>query len=158
MAKIIEAAFNAQGMKFAFVVSRFNDFITDKLLSGATECYTKHGGNEAELEVYKVPGAFEIPVVAQKLASTRKYDGIVCLGCVIRGGTPHFDYVAGEAVKGMASVAQQTGIPVGFGVLTVENIEQAIERAGSKHGNKGWEACLSVIETAGVLKRIKSEL
>ena len=158
MTKIIEGSLNAQGVKLAFVVSRFNEFITDKLLSGASDCYRQHGGNEAELEVYKVPGAFEIPVVAQKLASSRKYDGIVCLGCVIRGGTPHFDYVAGETVKGMAAVAQQSGTPIGFGVLTVENIEQAIERAGSKHGNKGWEACLAVIETAGVLKRIKSEL
>lgn len=140
--------------RFAIVASRFNDFVVDSLLKGAVHCLRQHGAADADIEIVRVPGAIEMPVVVHKLAASRRFDGIIALGAVIRGGTPHFDYVAGECVRGISSAAQQHGIPVGFGVLTVDTIEQAIERSGTKAGNKGEEAALAVIETVNLLRRI----
>ena len=140
--------------RYAVVASRFNDFIVDSLLKAALRCLKKHGADDADIEVIRVPGAFEMPVVVDKLAASRRYDGIIALGCVIRGGTPHFDYVAGECISGIAAAARQHGVPVGFGVLTVDTIEQAIERAGTKAGNKGEEASLAVIEAVNLLRNI----
>ena len=150
---IIEGNYQAKGQKLAIVVSRFNEFITANLLAGARDCYKKNGGEEKDLDIVYVPGALEIPVVLLKLARTGKYHGLLALGCVIRGSTPHFDYVAGEAAKGVMSVSEQTGIPVGFGILTTENLDQALEGAGAKQGNKGFAACLSLLETINVLKQ-----
>lgn len=140
--------------RFAIVASRFNDFVVDSLLKGAVHCLRQHGAADADIEIIRVPGAIEMPIVVNKLAASRRYDGIIALGAVIRGGTPHFDYVAGECVRGLSAAAQQHGIPVGFGVLTVDTIEQAIERSGTKAGNKGEEATLAVIETVNLLRRI----
>lgn len=140
--------------RFALVASRFNDFIVESLLKGAVHALKQHGAAEADIEIVRVPGAFEMPVVVGRLAASRRFDGIVALGAVIRGGTPHFDYVAGECVSGIAAAAREHGVPVGFGVLTVDTIEQAIERAGTKAGNKGEEAALAVIETVNLLRRI----
>lgn len=140
--------------KFAIVATRFNDFIVESLLKGALTCLRQHGAADADIEIVRVPGAMEMPVVVGKLAASRRFDGIIALGAVIRGGTPHFDYVAGECVRGLSAAAQNHGIPVGFGVLTVDTIEQAIERAGTKAGNKGEEATLAVIETVNLLRRI----
>lgn len=137
---------NATGKKFAIVISRFNEFITQKLLSGALDCLERHGAREDDLEVVWVPGAFEIPYVAMKLAAAGKHDGIICLGAVIRGSTPHFDYVASEVAKGVARAAMDTGVPVVYGVITADTIEQAVERAGTKAGNKGFDAALAAIE------------
>jgi 6,7-dimethyl-8-ribityllumazine synthase len=143
------------GLKFGIVVSRFNDFITNKMLEGAQDALLRHGVNEDDIEVALVPGAFEIPLAAQKLAATRRYDAVICLGAVIRGGTPHFEYVAGEVTKGVAQVGLNTGIPVIYGVLTTENLEQAIERAGTKQGNEGAKAALTAIEMANLIKTIE---
>ncbi|MDG4812981.1 6,7-dimethyl-8-ribityllumazine synthase [Hydrogenovibrio sp. 3SP14C1] len=151
---IIEGNLTAQGLKVGLVVGRFNSFIVDSLVKGAIDTIVRHGGSEENIEQVLVPGAFEIPIVAQKMAASGKYDVIVALGAVIRGGTPHFDYVAGECVKGIGQVALNSGIPVSFGVLTVDTIDQAIERAGTKAGNKGEECTLAAIETANVLKQI----
>lgn len=140
--------------KFAIVATRFNDFIVESLVKGALRCLRQHGATDADVEIVRVPGAMEVPVVVNKLAASRRFDGIIALGAVIRGGTPHFDYVAGECVRGLSAAAQNHGIPVGFGVLTVDTIEQAIERAGTKAGNKGEEAALAVIETVNLLRRI----
>lgn len=140
--------------RFVLVASRFNDFIVDSLVKGAVECLRSHGAQDADIEIVRVPGAFEMPVVVERVAATRRPDGIIALGAVIRGGTPHFDYVAGECVRGIAAAGQKHGIPVGFGVLTVDTIEQAIERAGTKAGNKGEEAALAVIETVNLLRRL----
>lgn len=140
--------------KFAIVATRFNDFIVESLVKGALHCLRQHGAADADVEIVRVPGAMEVPVVVNKLAASRRFDGIIALGAVIRGGTPHFDYVAGECVRGLSAAAQNHGIPVGFGVLTVDTIEQAIERAGTKAGNKGEEAALAVIETVNLLRRI----
>jgi 6,7-dimethyl-8-ribityllumazine synthase len=140
--------------RIAIVAARFNDFIVESLLKGALHCLRQHGAADADIEIIRTPGAFEMPVVVQKLAATRRFDGIIALGAVIRGGTPHFDYVAGECVRGIAAASREHGIPVGFGILTVDSIEQAIERAGTKAGNKGEEAALAVIETIDVLRRI----
>lgn len=140
--------------KFAIVATRFNDFIVESLLKGALLCLRKHGAADADIEIVRVPGAMEVSVVVNKLAASRRFDGIIALGAVIRGGTPHFDYVAGECVRGLSAAVQNHGIPVGFGVLTVDTIEQAIERAGTKAGNKGEEAALAVIETVNLLRRI----
>ncbi|MGB5164448.1 MAG: 6,7-dimethyl-8-ribityllumazine synthase [Woeseiaceae bacterium] len=140
--------------RIAIVAARFNDFIVESLLKGALHCLRQHGAADADIEIIRTPGAFEMPVVVQKVAATRRFDGIIALGAVIRGGTPHFDYVAGECVRGIAAAAREHGIPVGFGILTVDSIEQAIERAGTKAGNKGYEAALAVIETIDVLRRI----
>lgn len=140
--------------KFAIVATRFNDFIVESLLKGALHCLRQHGAADADIEVVRVPGAMEMPVVVGKLAASRRFDGIIALGAVIRGGTPHFDYVAGECVRGLSAASHGHGIPVGFGVLTVDTVEQAIERAGTKAGNKGEEAALAVIETVNLLRRI----
>jgi 6,7-dimethyl-8-ribityllumazine synthase len=153
MAKFIEGDLDASGLKFGIVVSRFNEFITEHLLSGAVGVLVKHGANESDIEVVRVPGAFEIPLVAKKLCS-RGNDVVVCLGAVLRGGTPHFDYVAGEAARGVAMVAREADIPVMFGVLTTDDVEQAADRAGGKCGNKGEEAALAAIEMATLYKKL----
>ena len=150
-----EGKLSAQNHKFAVIVSRFNSFITDKLLEGAMDCMVRHDGNPDNIDIIKVPGSFEIPLTALKIAQTKKYDAIICLGAVIRGKTAHFDYVAGEAAKGIGQVGLQTGVPTVFGVLTCDTLEEAIERAGSKSGNKGWDAALTAIEMVNLLKQIK---
>jgi 6,7-dimethyl-8-ribityllumazine synthase len=152
--KTYEGELQAKGLKFAIVISRFNDFITGKLLDGAVDALIRHGATEQNIEVIKVPGAFEIPLAAKKAAGKKSYDAVICLGTVIRGATPHFDYVASEASKGIASASLETGIPIAFGVLTTDTIEQAVERAGSKSGNKGWDAALVAIEMAQLFKKI----
>lgn len=141
----------AKDLKFAIVAARFNEFISSKLLCGAVDGLTRHGANEEDIEITYVPGAFEIPLVSQKLANTKRFDAIICVGAVIRGSTPHFDYVSNEVTKGIAKVALDTGIPVIFGVLTTDSLEQAIERAGTKAGNKGYDAAVSAIEMANLL-------
>lgn len=152
--KIIQGELNAELMKFAIVVSRFNDFITSKLLDGAVDALKRHGAGEDDIDVVKVPGSFEIPLVAKKLAEKGGYSAVICLGAVIRGATPHFDYVASEVSKGVAQASLETGVPIAFGVITSDTLEQAVERAGSKAGNKGWDAAITAIEMAQVLKRI----
>lgn len=144
----------AEGLKFGIVVSRFNEFISSKLLGGAVDALIRHGGDEAGIETAWVPGAFEIPLVAQKLALSGRFDAVICVGAVIRGSTPHFDYVAAEVSKGIAKVSLDAGIPVIFGVLTTDTIEQAIERAGTKAGNKGYDAAVTAIEMANLLKQL----
>lgn len=144
----------ATGLKFGIVTARFNDFINDKLLSGAVDALVRHGAQENEIDIAWVPGAFEIPLAAKKMAESGKYDAIICIGTVIRGSTTHYDYVCNEAAKGIGAIALQTGVPVMFGVLTTENIEQAIERAGTKAGNKGAECALGAIEMANLLKAL----
>ncbi|MFR6437376.1 MAG: 6,7-dimethyl-8-ribityllumazine synthase [Peptoniphilaceae bacterium] len=146
--RIIEGMLRGEGKKFAIVVSRFNDFITSKLLDGALDCLHRHGVKDDDLSLIRVPGAFEIPLAAQKLAQSGDYDGVICLGAVIRGATTHYDYVCSEVSKGIAKVSLDTNIPVGFGIVTTENIEQAIERAGTKSGNKGYDTAMSVLEMA----------
>lgn len=150
----VQGNLSASGSKFAVIESRFNDFITSKLLEGSLDCLNRHGCNEKDITIIKVPGSFEIPLVADIAAASKKYDAIICLGTVIRGGTPHFDYIAAEVSKGIASVSLKHGIPVSFGVLTTDSIEQAIERAGTKAGNKGWDAALTAIEMVNLLKTI----
>ena len=150
----IEGQLIGSGKKFAIVVSRFNDFINDKLLSGAVDNLTRHGVADSDITVVWTPGAFEIPLVTKKLAESGKYNAIIALGCVIRGATAHFEYVAGEAAKGIGQAAMQTGIPIIFGVLTTETIEQAIERAGTKAGNKGAESALAAIEMANLMEQL----
>jgi len=140
--------------RFVIVASRFNEFIVESLIKGAVHCLKAHGAADADIELVRAPGAFEMPVVVERIAASRRADGIVALGAVIRGGTPHFDYVAGECVRGLSAASLKHGIPVGFGVLTVDTIEQAIERAGTKAGNKGEEAALAVIETVNLLRRL----
>jgi len=152
--KTTEGDLLVRDARFVIVATRFNEFIVDSLLKGALRCLRQHGATDADIEIVRVPGAFEMPVVVDKLAASRKFDGIVALGAVIRGGTPHFDYVAGECVRGIAAAGRKHGIPIGFGVLTVDSIEQAIERAGTKAGNKGEEAALAIIETVNLLRRI----
>lgn len=152
--KTIEGALNIQNARFCLVVARFNSFVVESLLEGAVDALKRHGADDSEITIVRVPGAFEMPVVLDKLAAKGEYDAIVALGAVIRGGTPHFDYVAGECVKGMAQVSLQHGVPVAFGVLTVDTIEQAIERAGTKAGNKGAEAAMSAVEMVNVLRQI----
>ncbi len=150
----IEGQLIGSGKKFAIVVSRFNDFINDKLLSGAVDNLTRHGVADSDITVVWTPGAFEIPLVTKKLAESGKYNAIIALGCVIRGATAHFEYVAGEAAKGIGQAAMQTGVPTIFGVLTTETIEQAIERAGTKAGNKGAESALAAIEMANLMEQL----
>lgn len=151
MPEFIEGKLDAKGFRFGLIVSRFNSFICDRLLEGAIDTLVRHGAEEQQLVVVRVPGAFEIPLLAQKMAASGKYDAIVCLGAVIRGGTPHFDYVCSEVTKGVASVSLASGLPVAFGVLTTDSVEQAIERAGTKAGNKGSEAAMSAIEMVNLM-------
>ena len=153
MPKIIQGDLSGKGLKFGIVTARFNDFITARLLDGAVDALQRHGVAESDIEVVKVPGSYEIPLAARMLAQTRKYHAVICLGAVIRGATPHFEYVSAEVSKGVAAVSLETGLPVIFGVLTTDTIEQAIERAGTKSGNKGWDAALSAIEMANVMKQ-----
>jgi 6,7-dimethyl-8-ribityllumazine synthase len=152
--KTLEGKLSAKGKKFALVVSRFNEFISQKLLSGAVDCLARHHCADDDVTVVWVPGSFEIPLVAKKLAQAGQYDAVVCLGAVIRGDTPHFDYVAAEVSKGVAQTALETGVPVIFGVITSDTIEQAIERAGTKAGNKGWDAALAAIEMADLFGQL----
>jgi 6,7-dimethyl-8-ribityllumazine synthase len=150
----INGKLNGEDKRFAVVVSRFNSLITERLLEGALDCFERHGGKQENLTVVRVPGSFEIPLTALKLSKSGKYDGVVCLGAVIRGSTPHFDYVAAEAAKGVTQAAFSTGLPVIFGILTTDSIEQAIERAGTKAGNKGWDAIMSAMEMADLFKQL----
>jgi 6,7-dimethyl-8-ribityllumazine synthase len=144
-----------KGDRFAFVSARFNEFVVDRLVGGAVDCVLRHGGSESQIDHYKVPGSFELPQVAKKAAQSGKYAGVVVIGAVIRGGTPHFDMIAGEVTKGTALVGLETGVPVIFGVLTTDSVEQAIDRAGTKMGNKGWEAAQSMIEMVDLYRNLK---
>lgn len=154
MTSTIQGHLSAEGLSFGIVVSRFNGIVTRPLLDGAVDCLVRHGASESRITVVHCPGSFEISQVAQKLAVSGTYDGIICLGCVIRGETPHFDYVASEVSRGVSTVALTTGVPVAFGVLTTESLEQALERAGGKSGNKGWDAALTIIELAQVTRQL----
>jgi len=154
MARVVEGALQAKGIRFGIVVSRYNDFINKRLLDGALDGLARHGAEEGMVTVVRVPGSFEIPLMAKKLAGSGKYDAVICLGAVIRGATPHFEYISAEVTKGIAQVALESGVPVSFGILTTDSIEQAIERAGTKSGNKGWDAALAAIEMVNVLKTI----
>ena len=156
MPEFIEASLNASGKRFAIIVGRFNDFISEKLLSGSIDALVRSGAADADITVIRVPGAFEIPLVAKKIAGTNRHHAVICLGAVIRGATPHFDYVSAEVSKGVASAAMETGVPVIFGVITTDTIEQAIERAGTKAGNKGWDAAIAAIEMANLFDIMSS--
>jgi len=153
--KTIEGDFNARGLRFGIVASRFNDFIVDRLLDAAVSTLLKHGVVAGDIEVVRVPGAFETPLAVKKMATSRRFNALIALGCVIRGGTPHFEYVAGEATRGIGNVSASEEIPIGFGILTVDTIEQAIERAGTKAGNKGADAALAAIQMATVLRQLE---
>jgi 6,7-dimethyl-8-ribityllumazine synthase len=155
MPQFIEGKLDASGQKVGIVVSRFNSFISERLLEGAVDAIVRHGGDDKDIHVARVPGAFEIPLAAKMMAASAKYDAVICLGAVIRGSTPHFDYVASEVSKGIAAVSLESGVPVAFGVLTTDTIEQAVERAGTKAGNKGFEAAVTAIETVNLLKALK---
>ncbi|MDP3731921.1 MAG: 6,7-dimethyl-8-ribityllumazine synthase [Candidatus Omnitrophota bacterium] len=155
MVKTREGSLIAKGKKFGIIASRFNDFITKELVSGCLDTLTRHGANNEDLSITWVPGAFEVPLLAQRLAKSKSYDALICLGTVIRGSTPHFDYIVSEVAKGIAKVSLDTGLPVIFGVITADTIEQAIERAGTKEGNKGRDAALSAIEMANLLTQLK---
>ncbi len=157
MPRMHEGALDARGLRVALVVARFNELLTERLLHGALDCLRRHGAAEDALHVVRVPGGFELPLAAKTLAASGQFDAIVCLGAVIRGETPHFEYVAGEAARGASRAALDTGVPVGFGVLTTDTLEQAVARAGSKNGNKGWDAALAVIEMVNVLREWKRE-
>lgn len=150
---IYQGVLRAEGLKIGIVLSRFNQFISERLLEGAVDALGKLGADEKDISVYKVPGSFEVPLLAKKLAQTKKADGILCLGALIRGDTPHFDFLSAEVTKGLAQVAMEDGIPVSFGILTVDTIEQGIERAGSKAGNKGYDAAFALVETLNLLKK-----
>ncbi len=149
---VYEGALSAEGLKVGIVVSRFNSFITEQLLEGALDCIRRHGGSEDDVTLARVPGSWEIPLVARRVAASGKHHAVVCLGAVIRGDTPHFDYVAAEVSKGIASVSLETGVPVSFGVLTTDTVDQAIDRAGTKAGNKGFDAAQSALEMANLLQ------
>jgi 6,7-dimethyl-8-ribityllumazine synthase len=151
MPNVVEANLVAKGKKFAIIVSRFNDFITDKLVSGAVDALVRSGTLDKDIDVVKVPGSFEIPLLAKKIAGLKKHDAVICLGAVIRGATPHFDYVSAEVSKGVAAAGMETGVPIIFGVVTTDTLEQAIERAGSKSGNKGWDSALAAVEMANLM-------
>jgi 6,7-dimethyl-8-ribityllumazine synthase len=155
MGKSYEGSLLGKGLKFGLIVSRFNEFFTRKLLEGAQDALLRHGVDEADIEVAWTPGSFEIPLIAQKMAQSKKYDAVICLAAVIRGGTPHWEYIAAEATKGIARVSLETGVPVVNSILTTETLEQAVERSGSKGGNKGFDAAVSAIETANLLKAIE---
>jgi 6,7-dimethyl-8-ribityllumazine synthase len=152
--KIIEGELQAKGLRFGIIVSRFNDFITNKLLDGALDVLLRHGAKEEDIDIVKVPGSFEIPVVARRLALKGTYNALICLGTIIRGATPHFEYIAAEVSKGIASASMETGLPIAFGIITSDTIEQAIERAGTKSGNKGWDAAITAIEMSQLLKKL----
>jgi len=154
MAKVIEGKLRAKGVKFGLVVSRFNDFINKRLMDGALDALNRHGAEDKNILIIMVPGSFEIPLMAKKLADSGNYDAVICLGAVIRGATPHFEYISAEVTKGISQVALDTGVPISFGILTTDNIEQAIERAGTKSGNKGWDAAISAIEMVNALKLV----
>ncbi|HEU0264802.1 MAG TPA: 6,7-dimethyl-8-ribityllumazine synthase [Geobacterales bacterium] len=155
MPKIIEGKLDAKGFRFGIIVGRFNSFIAERLLEGALDAIIRHGGDDRAIEVVRVPGSFEIPLAAKKMAQNGRYDAVICLGAVIRGATPHFDYVAAEVSKGIAHVTLETGVPVAFGVLTTDTIEQAVERAGTKAGNKGFDAAMTAIEMVNLMKGLK---
>jgi 6,7-dimethyl-8-ribityllumazine synthase len=155
MPKIFEGKISAEGFRFAIIVSRFNDFISSRLVEGAIDALNRHGANDEQVSLVKVPGAFEIPHTAKRLVESNRYDAIICLGAVIRGSTPHFEYVAAEVSKGIANVGIDSKIPVTFGVLTTDSLEQAIERAGSKAGNKGWDAAMAAMEMINLFNEIK---
>ncbi|ACL05004.1 MULTISPECIES: 6,7-dimethyl-8-ribityllumazine synthase [Desulfatibacillum] len=155
MPRMIEGTLSAEGKRFGIIVARFNDFISDRLLGGALDALMRSGAADENIEVAKVPGAFEIPLIADKMAKSGKYDALICLGAVIRGSTPHFDYVCAEASKGIAHVSLGAGIPVMFGILTTDTIEQAIERAGTKAGNKGWDVAMGAIEMVNLAEQFK---
>lgn len=155
MPNVIEANLSAEGKRFAIVVSRFNDFITDKLVGGAVDALTRSGAGDKDIDIVKVPGAFEIPLVAQKIAAGKRHHAVICLGAVIRGATPHFDYVSAEVSKGIGAAGLETGIPIIFGVVTTDTLEQAIERAGSKAGNKGWDSALAAVEMANLMGAVE---
>ena len=157
MAKILEGKLMAKGLKFGIVLSRFNNFIGERLLEGTLDGLRRNGAEEEDCSIARVPGAFEIPLVAKKMVKSGRYDAIICLGCVIRGATPHFAYIASEVTKGIASLSLESGVPISFGVLITDTIEQAIERAGTKIGNKGFDAAMSAIEMANLLKEIGKE-
>jgi 6,7-dimethyl-8-ribityllumazine synthase len=154
MARVFEGKLQAEGMRFAIVVSRFNDFIGEHLVGGALDALNRNGAREEDVAIFKVPGAFEIPLVAKQVALKKKVDAIICLGAVIRGATPHFEYVSAEVSKGIANASLETGVPMSFGVITTDSLEQAIERAGSKSGNKGWSAAIAAIEMVDLLRKI----
>jgi 6,7-dimethyl-8-ribityllumazine synthase len=156
MVKVYEGKLVSNGLKYGIVAGRFNEFIVSKLVSGALDALKRHGADDSEIEIAWVPGAFEIPLIAQKMAESGKYDAVITLGAVIRGSTPHFDYVANEVSKGVAAIALKTGVPVIFGVLTTDTIEQAVERAGTKAGNKGWDAAVTAIEMANLTRAIQA--
>jgi 6,7-dimethyl-8-ribityllumazine synthase len=156
MPKTFEGHLQAHGLRIGIVVARFNEFISSKLLAGALDALARHGAVEDDIGIAWVPGAFEIPIIARHMANSSRYDAVICLGCIIRGSTPHFEYIAAEASKGIAQVAMKADCPVAFGVLTTENIEQAIERAGTKAGNKGWDAALAAIEMANLIKGLNA--
>jgi len=155
MAKVFEGGLSASGLRFGIVVTRFNSFITERLLGGAMDALLRAGGSEDMIDVVKVPGSWEVPLVAGELARQHRYDALICLAAVVRGDTPHFDYVAGEAAKGIAHVSSETGVPVAFGVLTTNTLEQAIDRAGAKSGNKGFDAAMTAIEMANLLRTLR---
>ena len=154
MSELFEGVLLGAGLKFGVVVSRFNEFITRKLLDGAQDALLRHGVSEADIDIAWVPGSFEIPLVARKLAQTKRYDAVICLGAMVRGATPHFEYIAAEVTKGIAKVGLETGLPVSYGVITADTLEQAIERAGTKAGNRGFDAAVDAIEMANLLKSI----
>ena len=153
--KVIEGEVLARDLRFAFVAARFNDFVVEPLIRGALDALKRHGASEKQIEIVRVPGAFDIPIVARKLALSRRYDALIALGAVVRGQTPHFDYVAGECASGLARIALESGIPIAFGVLTTDTMEQAVDRAGGKAGNKGADAALAAIEMANLLRRLE---
>ncbi|MFO0724675.1 MAG: 6,7-dimethyl-8-ribityllumazine synthase [Myxococcota bacterium] len=155
MDRTVEGTLDAKGARFGLIVSRFNAFITERLLEGAVDCISRHGGDPAKIDVVRVPGTWELPVALKWMLETKRFDAVIALGTVIRGGTPHFDYVAGEVTKGVAGLSLEFGVPVTLGVLTTDSIEQAIERAGTKHGNKGWEAAQAAIEMVSLKKSIE---
>lgn len=155
MLKVTEAKLVAKGIKFGIVVSRFNRFISERLLEGAIDCIKKHNGEEENIRVFWTPGSFELPLIAKRIALSGKFNAVICIGAVIRGDTPHFDFIAQETSKGIAKVSFETGVPASFGIITADSVDQAMDRAGLKAGNKGWDAALSAIEMANLLKEIK---
>lgn len=157
MARVLEGKLDAANLRFAIILSRFNHLVTDRLLEGALDAFKRHGGKEENIDILKVPGCFEIPLFAHKLARSGRYDALVCLGAVIRGDTPHFDYVAGEVTRGIGAAMRESGVPIAFGILTTNSLDQALERAGTKMGNKGFEAALVAIEMACLKRELERE-